>query len=313
MRQSYLRRGKNAPHERRILSRQRPGNSRHINQPHIQRRAQIIPIRCPAIQIRARIHPRCRRMRKVRHEMPLIEHKFDRVAVRRDPPLLVEPPKVAQERLQQEGVRTRREAVHRVEAAHDRGGLGVAHAALERREVVRGEILLRDDGVEDEAVGARRIFEIVTREVFAVCDDFELGWVDPALEAFDEVVCVLRDSEWIFSGRLLTAAPARIAEGCNTVRSFHEKEGTITKLTVDVRREVIQPRPLSIVERPSFRANHRSYGLNGRIIKRRAHVERRRERRRKTKVTRRREHDPRAARDPVLRMETHQVAGRMQL
>jgi hypothetical protein len=42
-------------------------------------------------------------------------------------------------------------------------------------------------------------------------------------------------------------------------------------------------------------------------------VQRCRERRRETKVTRRREHDPRAASDPVLRIKTHQVAARMQL
>ena len=137
----------------------------------------------------------------------------DRIAVARHPSVAVEAPVVPEDVLQQELVRARRDPVHGVVRAHDARHLRVAHARLERGQVVLGEVLLRDHRVEPVALDALPVVEVVGCEVLAVGDDFEVGLgVDAALEADDEVVDVVLEMEGVFSWCLLTTTPARILE-----------------------------------------------------------------------------------------------------
>jgi hypothetical protein len=68
---------------------------------------------------------------------------------------------VAQNRLQQERIRTGRDAIDGVVTAHNRAHFCVTHAGLEGREVEFRKILLRDDGVERETLVTLPILNVV--------------------------------------------------------------------------------------------------------------------------------------------------------
>ena len=76
--------------------------------------------------------------------------------------------------------------------------------------------MLRDYRVEAVSNNALPVVQVISREVFTVGDDFEERlWVYASLKADDEVVDILGEVEGIFSGSLLTTAPARVLERCD--------------------------------------------------------------------------------------------------
>lgn len=140
-----------------------------------------------------------------------------RVAVGCDPSTnIVEAPVVAQDRLQKVGIRARRDAVYGVIAAHDGRDLGIADTALEWRQVELAHVLGGHHRVERHAAVAFPIFQVVRREVLAVCDNLVVRLrVDPALQSLDEVEDILGDMEGILAGGFLSTAPARVLKWVN--------------------------------------------------------------------------------------------------
>ena len=172
----------------------------------------------------------------------------------------------------------------RVVRAHDASDLRVSDARLEGGSVVFTQILLADDGVEPVTLDTAPVLQVVPGEVLAVCDDFVV-WIrrEPALQPSDELINVLGDMEWVFSGRLLSSAPSRVFE------------------RVDIWSEEVQSCSAGVVERARLGADNGCNGVHEFIVKTRTDDNRLREGSRKAeRLARSGEAGARTKRDAVL-------------
>eukprot|EP00760_Papus_ankaliazontas_P014536 PhM_4_TR16096/c0_g1_i2/m.90073 len=164
----------------------------------------------------------------------LLEHVVHGLAVAHNIPL--EAPRVARERRQEVWVRAAGFAVDGVVAAHDAGRRATVlmRAGLETRRVRVGEVLRGHNGVERVAVLAAPVLQGVGREVLATGRRLETRRVLLAvLEVVDKVRGVDRGQVRVLAGRLLTAAPARVAVDVH-VRG-PERETGVVQVAQDTR------------------------------------------------------------------------------
>lgn len=114
--------------------------------------------------------------------MVLVEDIRNGIAVRCDPSTVIEPPEISQDCLEEVRVGARRDPVYRVVATHHRRNFRISDAALERRKVVFAKVLEGHLSIKREANVAIPVFEVVSRIMFAVCDDFKIRFrVDTSL------------------------------------------------------------------------------------------------------------------------------------
>lgn len=157
------------------------------------------------------------------------------ITITGDPTIIGEAPVIPQDGLEQERGSTRWETIDGIIRTHDTCNLCIPDAGLERREVVLAEILLRDNSVEPVTDITLPVFHIIGSKVLAIGNDLEVRLrVKPALQAYNQVVHVVRKMERIFSWCLLTSAPSRVF------------------VRVDIRSPEIESGSTNIVEGTSF-------------------------------------------------------------
>lgn len=87
--------------------------------------------------------------------------------------------------------------VESVVRAHKAAHLGVSGALLERREVVLGQVLQGNNGVEPVSYDALPSFQVVGRVVFASCNDLPNGTIP--FEALEQCFHIALDADGIFA------------------------------------------------------------------------------------------------------------------
>ncbi|TKW54603.1 hypothetical protein CTA1_3417 [Colletotrichum tanaceti] len=164
------------------------------------------------------------------------DHEGHAVAVGRDVLAVPVPPPVAPEDVPQEvGVGAEGRAVDAVVAAHEGPDAAPLDGArLEGREVVLGQVLGGDVGVEAGAVDAVVVFKVVGRVVLAGRDDSLSGGPgspgglgDPGgvpFEACEHGGDVALQVKGVLAGRLLASAPTGIFKGVDIGRLEEEEE-----------------------------------------------------------------------------------------
>ncbi len=153
-----------------------------------------------------------RRMLKVRCILVANSHVGDRRAIRSH--IAVEAPVLAQNRLQQRGVRARRLTINRVIRAHHAACLRLHNGRAKCRQIRVFEIVWRRIDIGRMPCTLRsRVHRIMLRR----CNRLVIVRIIP-LQSLDKVDSEAAGKERIFAIRLLTATPARVTEDIDVGR-----------------------------------------------------------------------------------------------
>eukprot|EP00158_Paraphelidium_tribonemae_P010375 Partr_v1_DN5092_c0_g1_i1_m31391 len=210
---------------------------------------QALRVGRAAVNVRARQEGRGHRRRQVGRIVVRVVHVADGVAVAGD--VAVEVPLLHRHLRQDEVVGARRDAVDGVIRAHQRRGAALRDGGAKGRQQRVRLVLRRDDGVEAVALRAVPVLQRVRGVVLGARGHLDVARVVALLQAADQVDCVLGRQVDVLAGRLLRAAPARVAG-------------------VDVGRPVGQASSAAVVHRAALGGDNAADGVPQRAVPRRA-------------------------------------------